>query len=321
MAEEHFANMDMALATENQSQHPTYKVGAVLQGCDHTGQPFTVARPNFWPERLARALGTDTKLGNSSLTIHAEVAAILAAPCTDEATIYVTNFPCPNCAKMIAESRISRVFIDSHTHRNTPLGEKMYPYFENVSRRIFDKACIEVQEILYPRQDFKTLVPARPTKMRAIKHPVLQIPVATDSLNAGHFVALAEEKGLADSKNAHALCFARTEMGLPYILAAQTDYSIGMNERTADDIRAAQDKYSPLLYPVNRLLAAAARMGLRLVPEDLYCTHVPTSREWVNLIGAGFERVTIGNSTLCRDKDSLAALKTVRNKAIILVKD
>lgn len=312
--------MNLALETERKSPHPTHKVGTVLHGQDSAGQSFTVARSNFFPPLLEETFSVrEDKLGNSSMSVHAEVAALLDASSTEEADIYITNFPCPNCAKMIAEARVKRIFIDSHTHRNTPLAERMYPFFETVSLRIFESACIEVHEMLYPGREIRPLAKTDSGAARFIDSPVSQETLHSSDLTPEAFKNRIATKRMEYKNAPFALCFAQSPVGNAYVLAAREALTAGVTRQTAEEIKNAQDKYSPALQPVNRLLAACARFGLTIVPGYLYSSETPTSREWVNLLGAGLDTIMIGDQEECRDEWGLQALKTLRDKQIVTI--
>ena len=71
------------------------------------------------------------------------------------------------------------------------------------------------------------------------------------------------------------------------------------------------------MQPLNRLLMTAARGGLTIEPDTITTSRAPTSRELVNFIGAGFNQITIGDPTDCRDKFGLEALEELKEKQVI----
>ena len=106
--EEIFKYTQMAVDVAQNSQHPTSKVGACL-----VGENFEISRPNFWPCPVKEKIGTDTKIGNASGTIHAETACLLAADqATMGAVVFSTDPSCPNCAKNMAEAGVRHLYID-----------------------------------------------------------------------------------------------------------------------------------------------------------------------------------------------------------------
>ncbi len=310
----HFTNIQAALDIENQSQHPTHKVGAYICGKDITGLGFSVARSNFWPPILSEKIGRDQKLGNASTTVHAEIAAILDAPLTEGADIYITDLPCPNCTKAIIEARIKNVYIDSHTH-NTPLGLKIKPYFEDVSIPIFRAAGIGVYEMNIKTREYKTLIEPDTLSLRPIQRPVHHIPLEQAQINHAHFLALIEE---ISNKTPFAACYVKTTLGQYTFLYARTHRSIGLTSEQENTLfNEGKNKYEPTIQPLNRLLLTCARYGLKIDPHYLYSSQVPTSREFVNLIGAGYKSLQIGDMNTSRDTHGLTALGQIKKHKII----
>jgi len=102
--------MNFAIAAADRSKDPSTQVGAALVDKDNhvfmTGfngfAPGAVERPDMWerPQKYP-------------MVIHAEVNAIGHAArkgsSTDGATLYVTHFPCNDCAKAIVAAGIKRV--------------------------------------------------------------------------------------------------------------------------------------------------------------------------------------------------------------------
>lgn len=88
------------------SPHPTNKIASTLFTEDSI-----VARTNSWPKKIAEVLGTDTRIGNSSGTIHAEVNCLLDFPAaTFGASLCVTD-PFVQIALKILLKLASRKFI------------------------------------------------------------------------------------------------------------------------------------------------------------------------------------------------------------------
>ena len=309
MDTDHFRHMALALETEEQSEHPTHKVGALLWTIDGT---FTT-RPNNWPPLLKQHIGTDKKLGNASTTVHAEMATICASPATEGATLYVTDLPCPNCAKIIVESGIKEVYIDSHTH-NTALGLKIKPYFENISIPIFKAANIAVYEMDVRTKTIDQLTTPSPQHTPTIHRPIYHTEIEKSAINTEHFMKL-----IADHKKetAFAACYAENTQGNIDFILAQPHRSIGLTAKDTEHIRTIQNKYRPTLQPINRLLLICARHGLKIKPDYLYISQTPTSREFVNIIGAGYTTLQIENPSKCRDEWGLKALAQLQKFEII----
>lgn len=311
-----FKNMVLALEIESQSKHPDHKVGALVCGKDQNEQDFSIARYNFWPHVLEQKIGQNQKLGNASTTVHAEIAAMCACPRTEGADIYLTDLPCPNCAKAMAEARIARVYIDSHTH-NTPLGLKIKPYFEDVSLPILESAGIHVYEINANTRDIRALTHATSGTLRQIEHPVIICPTDAESVNAQTF-----DKMISTHKPEapFAACFAKSQLGNHIFMLTRAHRSIGLTKAQEEHLTSIQTKYYPVLQPLNRLLWNCARHGLKILPDYLYSSQTPTSREFVNMIGTSHMQLKIGNPSKCRDEYGLAALAQLQTLGIITLK-
>lgn len=300
----HFQHMNRAIEAESKGDHKTHRVGALICGTSTNAQQYEVARSNFWPAQLAENIGKDQKLGNASTTVHAEIAAILSAPSTEGSDIYITALPCPNCSKAMAEARIGQVFINSEAF-NTKLGHKMKPFFHEASTLILESAGISVFEINMKEKRVNQIVSPAPNKLINIHRPLCMLDINSSQINKDGFNTLTDQQ---KSDIAFASCYAQNDLGQYSFISASSHRSIGLKEQQADNISNIQDKYKPSLQPINRLLLICARYGLTIDKDYLYSSQTPTSREFVNMIGAGYTSLTIGDRTKCRDKWGLKAL-------------
>lgn len=314
----HFKRMERALKTEKNSPHPTHKVGAYIHCHENTPDIKDLpASHNSWPEPLERTIGHNVKLGNASTTIHAEIAALSDIPSftsSKNSDIYITDLPCPNCAKTIAEAGIANVFIDSHTH-NTPLGLKIKPYFEQVSLLMFKKAGIGVFEMNAQEKTVSTILNSTTIEedksiifTGAFKQPIEPHEEALSSLI---------ERSNEQYNRPFAACFAMDNKGQSFLLSAQTQNALGLSDADAKHISHIQNKYEPTLQPINRLLGQCAYFGLKIIDKTLYCSQTPTSREFVNMIGTGHTELIINQQQKCRDEWGLKALEQIKSHEII----
>ncbi|PCJ02664.1 MAG: hypothetical protein COB14_01515 [Alphaproteobacteria bacterium] len=309
----HFDYMALARDAEQQSMHPTHKVGALIFGTDRNAQHYEIVKSNFWPDTLENHIGQNKKLGNASTTVHAEVAAICAAPATENATIYVTDLPCPNCAKVMAEARIKNIYTDARTH-DTPLGQKMKPYFDDVSTPILLNAGISVYEINSEAKTITQIITPAPNSLLQIHRPIRHIPLEHSDINQTTFINMIEKQTIDTS---FAACYAKSALGQYNFLLAQPQRSVGLRQEQAHDISSLQNKYEPMLQPLNRLLLTCARYGLKIDKDYLYSSQTPTSREFVNMIGAGYTSLHIGDRDKCRDDWGAKALAQLETHKII----
>ena len=136
--------MDMARAAATRSKDPNTNVGAVIVDEDHsvieTGYNGFAPRIKETEERWQRPLKYD-------YVIHAEQNAIgraaKAGKRTNGAHIYVTHFPCKECAKMIIAAGIKHVHYDGTT--KALMTDDMQKAFVE---RLFEEAGITVMPYL-----------------------------------------------------------------------------------------------------------------------------------------------------------------------------
>ena len=135
--EEYF--MGVALLSAKRSKDPSTQVGACVVnednriiGIGYNGFPTGCSDADFpWGKSSENQLET-----KYPYVVHAEPNAILN--CTSSlkgATLYVTLFPCNECAKLIIQSGIKKVVYMSDKYRNTSSSI--------ASRRMFDAANVE----------------------------------------------------------------------------------------------------------------------------------------------------------------------------------
>lgn len=310
-----FDEMQRAVDIVGTSPHPTNKISATLFGHDPDGTPYSLSRTNCWPQAITDYFGMDIDIGDSSGTIHAETAAIFAAPYTMGAALCVTDPFCPNCAKNIAEAGIKTIYID-HKGFEKDFAARRSGDFESMSMRICERAGISVYEM---RRKEQTVAPIYVAPRNYKPHE--DRPVTVEQLMAadeGQFHILMQQKrhehagmrmACAIARDRHKRYFALTALAHPAVGYA-LDTDIG-------DLEKTEGKYSFIMEPVNRLLMNAARYGLKLGDGMIYSAHVPTSREQVNLVGAGVTSIVLGDAGKARDEASLFAMKQLRDAGVM----
>lgn len=132
----------IAYLSAMRSKDPTTQVGACIVnqnkriiGIGYNGFPYGCDDATFpWQKEGAFF---DTKY---AYVVHAELNAILnSSENLMGATIYVTHFPCNECAKAIIQSGINKVIFSSSKHAEL---DKTY-----ASRKMFTAAGIEIEQI------------------------------------------------------------------------------------------------------------------------------------------------------------------------------
>ncbi|WP_025537364.1 dCMP deaminase family protein [Vibrio parahaemolyticus] len=127
----------MAELVASWSKDPSTQVGAVI-----TKQNRIVSVGfNGYPHGVSDSVDTDERELKYLKTLHAEENAILFSKRDlDGCDIWVTHFPCPNCAAKIIQTGISRVHCPEQSEDFlSRWGDKI-----QVSQDMFDQAGVEV---------------------------------------------------------------------------------------------------------------------------------------------------------------------------------
>lgn len=128
-----------AVHASSRSKDPYTQVGAVLVRDNNI---FMTGYNGFVPGALDCPEHWDNRDEKYPRVIHAEMNAIAGAArmgmATKGATLYVTHFPCLECAKLIAAAGIGKVVYDKRIERPG----KDFGYKQSQAR--FDEAGIEV---------------------------------------------------------------------------------------------------------------------------------------------------------------------------------
>jgi len=310
-----FAAMQSAVDIVGSSAHPTNKVAASIFTPSHG-----IARTNYWPDPIYKAFGRDTDIGNSSGTVHAETACILAFDkATDGASLCVTDPFCPNCAKNIAEAGIKKIYID-HKGFDKDFFQRRSGHFTTMSMQVCEKAGIAVYELW--RKD-ERLVPIYepPQDYTAPEDSPVQ-KESIEGVSEAVFREVIAESFKRHDKRKFALVFAKDAKGKYYALTARGHAVTGFTMEDPEDIAKieqalVQEKYSFFQEPVNRLLMYMARQALKPEAGYFFSSLVPTSREQVNLVGAGIKRITVGDIKKARDTAALTAMTQLSSAGII----
>lgn len=140
--------MGLAYLSAKRSKDPVTQVGAVLVqdkkiiGIGYNGFPNGSSDDELSWSKTGEYL--DTKY---PYVVHAELNAILNSTRNiKNSTIYVTHFPCNECAKAIVQSGVSKVVYYSDKHKNKDSTKASKIILENANIEIV-KLEIETKEI------------------------------------------------------------------------------------------------------------------------------------------------------------------------------
>jgi deoxycytidylate deaminase len=306
-----FEMMQMAVDIVGTSPHPTNKIAATLSGIDHAGVTYTLSRTNCWPEAIEKKIGRDRKIGNSSGTIHAETACILAAPQTHDSSLFITDPPCPNCAKNMAEAGIRHLYID-HKGFEKDFAQRRGDDIRSMSLNILKTAGISVYEIF--RKD-RRIVPV--IDMSSGCDPVQDDPLFSVLLESTPSHELFAKKIMAAHEHfkdqPFTLCFAERGDDT-YMLSATIHPTPGF---TYNDDLSGAGKYSFVLEPLNHIVMASKNGGYKILRDYVYSSRIPTARELVNYVGLGLQKITIGNDDQARDEGALQAKNILESHHVL----
>jgi len=304
--------MQKAVDVVNTSPHPANKIAATL-----FGDGFSVSKTNYWPQNILDNFGTETLIGNSSGTVHAETACILAAPMTEGASLCITDPFCPNCAKNIAEAGIKTIYID-HKGFDKDFALRRGEHFQDMSMQVCEKAGINVYELRRKEQAITPIL-----KISGDYTPMNDSPVVISSIpnidEANFLDMIADSKANLQGEK-FAVAMGINKAGESFGLCARSHLAIGYSKRINNaELHNTRGKYSFILEPSNRIMMNAARFGLTMHPDYFYASCVPTSRELVNIIGAGIKVLSIGDLHQARDPDSFTALEQLEKTDILSI--
>jgi deoxycytidylate deaminase len=292
-----FSHMQHAVDIVSSSPHPDNKIAATL-----FGQNWAISRTNEWPDIIASRIGMEERIGNSSGTVHAETNCILNAPAaTLGSSLCITDPFCPNCAKNIVEAGVTAIYID-HKGFDKDFFMRRSGHFTTMSMKICEKAGVNVYELNRREEKIIPIFESGPGYT-----PAEDSPIAIETINAVNDAMLRQLVGKAarmHQRRKFAIALTRDTKGDLFALTARGHAVIGFTMQDGRDEEAVlspETKYSYMQEPVNRLLMAMARRGLKLCDGYFYCSQVPTSREQVNLVAAGIRRITIGDVARARD--------------------
>lgn len=302
-----FSYMQSAVDIVESSPHPTNKIAATLVCAD--GQ--SISKTNGWPPAIETAFGREGKIGNASGTVHAETACILSAPSTTkDAQIFITDPPCPNCMKNLAEAGIKKLYID-HKGFDKDFAKRRGDHFEAMSLRIAERAGISVYKITRKTQEIETILATPENYAPFNEYPLHMI----DGDHTRFQKAIKDEYEFYGDRP-FALAVTTNNNGEKKILSACAHAAIGYSHET---LESPDGKYSFILEPINRILMGAPRLGLQIEKDHVFTSRIPTAREQINLIAAHIKTLRLGDTHTARDIFGPKALKQLTQAQIMTV--
>ncbi|MCB9964026.1 MAG: hypothetical protein H6855_02605 [Rhodospirillales bacterium] len=303
-----FQAMQSAVDFVKASDHPENKISACIF---YPEEGWHDTATNFWPSLIETEIGRDQKIGNSSGTIHAETACIFHAAfekghAVKNSSIAVTDPPCPNCVKNMAEAGIQSIYID-HKGFHKDFALRRLEEFKTMSLRLAQKAGIGIYEVNRREQTVIPLISPDPHYT-----PVNENPVRIISAEEG-FLPFNPDP----SQNL-AMAFCRSESSEIVQIIAESHPALGFGHlKDAYEIKHPKTKYSYYQDSCNRLLMHTARHGLLIAHSEIWSSMIPSSREQVNLVGAGITKLHLPEDAQTKDPAALVAKHLLEEKKII----
>ena len=81
-----------------------------------------------------------------------------------------------------------------------------------------------------------------------------------------------------------------------------------------------RSKYNFNMQPLTRLLMVTAHERVEILPDYIFSSRIPTSRELVNFVGGGYKVLHIADMDDARDEHAFEALSLLRTHGILHVK-
>ncbi len=283
-----FQAMQHAVDIVNTSEHNKNKVAACLVSGDRY-----IAKTNYRPDILKQHFDAKDRIGNSSQFIHAEVACIFNAPFpTHGASLFITDPMCPNCAKAICEAGIKHVYID-HKGMEKDFFIRRKDAFEQLSIPMMEQSGISVS-IIYRKEERIEKILDEDHSENSRNHVVKRNNNLKTEL---------QKRIKSSSDRSFALCM--TDKSTLYIPEIQ------------NDIDHNNTKYRDSVSPLNRLLFNVKRYGYNIEDMHVACNLYPSSRDLVNAVGFGIQKITIGSQIVDHDTDGQDAAGTLKKIDII----
>ncbi|MBI1327697.1 MAG: hypothetical protein GC136_08660 [Alphaproteobacteria bacterium] len=284
-----FESMQRVVDVVLDGPHPTSKVAAGVL----TDKILTCAT-NYWPADIDKKIGADVELGNTSGTIHAEMAAVLATPVTEGAIVFVTDPPCPNCMKNMIEAGVIAIYID-HKGFQKEFALKRGVDFQTMSLEMARLASINVYEI---RRKERKIIPIVETfGDRPVAPPV------------------------TDNKGAQAVANVINGQGDTETICVNGGIVLPLNEA---ELQQEKETFGSLKYdfiqtPLNRLMMVMRRRGLSFA-GDVTVNSLPGPREAVNYLGTGRRTLKIRDRSIGSEASKLA-VKMLEEAEVLKITD
>lgn len=299
--------MQKAVDVVNSSKHENNKIASCLVNEDQF-----IARTNYRPKLFIKALDPDMRVGKSSQFIHSEIACLYNASFpADGGQIFITDPPCPNCAKAICESGVTHVYID-HKGLDKDFANRRGDDFQSLSLLVFEKAGIPVSIIYRKEERTQPLIETQITTRRSSAKGI-------EFFDWDNGTTLKQYLEKFRNRQAH------TSWALGKIRENNHDLGIivfeeltpGLTPRDYADNRKINPKYRLPVDPLNRLMIFTKRKGFELQNKEIAVNLAPSSRALVNACGYGLDTIYVGENKPDHDDLGHIAAELIQEHNII----
>lgn len=307
-----FDALERAIDIVNTSTHSTNRIAATIF---HETNEWHFSCVNHWPTKIEKALGRDTRIGDASGTIHAETACIFHAAfeegySTQGTSLAITDPPCPNCVKNMAEAGIDNIYID-HKGFHKDFAQRRLEYFKTLSLRLAEKAGVSIYEVNRKTKSIVPIIIADKEYVPPNENPIEIIEEEENfkyEFSAEDHIKVATAILFKNNQKIQMICTSHPALGF-------------QTKKDLYEIEHPETKYSFIQEACNRLLMNAARYGYKILENRIICSETPTSREFVNLVGANIDKLKILNPEMSRDNDSNDAKAILIKHGIIVLSE
>lgn len=314
--------MEHTIAFKEDSEHKQNPIAASITGTTKTGEPFQIIGTNYYPQAITAKIGKGVKIGNASPTVHAETGLLHEIIATEGkqsagAHLYVTDPTCVNCAKNAIEAGITKVFIDTAGY-DGDFNARRGDDFKYMALPMYKAAGVQVFDVDRAAQTVTKLFELPPNSIRP-KFSEVAIKPYEGKLSKKSFKKyVAQQYDIKTNSKRQVFVMATGNVFEGWsILSTGPSIVAGYDETTEKSY--ISEKYTAKLEPLNKTMMTMARHGMTPHKDYIFSAQVPTSRELVDIVGAGYRRIFIGNKTKARDKNGLQALKQLEEHQILEV--
>lgn len=289
--------MQKAVETVKLSPHKTNKIAATFFGlCNKTEaqETFATSSCNSYPDTIKAYVASGTRFGTRSGYIHAELNAILKRDqAWNQASIAITDPPCPNCMKHIASAEIKNIFID-HKGFEKDFFKRRLSDFNILSKAVAEHSGISFFKV-YRKEKKIVPIPTEPSK---------QIE------NHGFFLVPLEEKTSFQNTNKKTTGLIVSNVNAQKLWAYSHEFSYDEKKNAAIPLNPLlSGRFNLLSSPLSHTVLGALKRGLSLDKKSFLLNYFPSPSEFIFLLKLEAQQITIETKEKILTLDQSSILK------------